>query len=192
MRGLGTAVLILGILGVIGALSMDVSVPSGIGRVNNLGLMSQRQNLTMVAGLVALGGLLMVIFGYRRSVESPVSTFDYESRTCPFCAETVKAAAIKCKHCAADLDPIEHAATSTHAGLPDGWTVRIERESADELTNTAAVMADAGFPLLQPDGMTVILGGFIDKAEAKYIMSLVQSKYGLPAYIYWMPPAAKD
>lgn len=38
MKGLGVAVLVVGVFVVLGAMIMDVSVPSGIGRVNNIGL----------------------------------------------------------------------------------------------------------------------------------------------------------
>lgn len=43
MKGFGTFALIVGICWVIFALSMDVSVSTGMGRVNNLGLMADRR-----------------------------------------------------------------------------------------------------------------------------------------------------
>lgn len=37
----------------------------------------------------------------------PVVPAPAAERTCPYCAETVKAAAIVCKHCGRDLEPIK-------------------------------------------------------------------------------------
>lgn len=69
---------VLGILGLILAFQLDVSVQVpvtyiggeaiGGGRVNNLGLMQDRQNYLMVSGLLLLLGVLMGIFGGDRVV----------------------------------------------------------------------------------------------------------------------------
>ena len=44
MKGLGIAVLVVGVFVVFCAMMMDVSVATGMGRVNNIGLMSEHQN----------------------------------------------------------------------------------------------------------------------------------------------------
>ncbi len=67
MRAFGWVVLVFaGLLGFY-ALSMNTSVDTGdmFGRVNNIGLMNDKQNYLMVAGACFIGGLLMVIFGGR-------------------------------------------------------------------------------------------------------------------------------
>ncbi|MBS4090704.1 zinc ribbon domain-containing protein, partial [Pseudomonas rustica] len=100
MKGLGTFALIVGVCWLIFALSMDVSVPSGAGgRVSNLGLMADRQVHTIVGGMIAIAGLLMVLLGGRSSPLHEQMRAD--SRPCPLCAEAIKGAAIKCKHCGA-------------------------------------------------------------------------------------------
>ena len=72
----GPSKILLGVLTVFGALGMDVSVevPTqeilgqviGGGRVNNLGLMNDRQNLIMIGSVLGMGGLLMALLGGRK------------------------------------------------------------------------------------------------------------------------------
>ncbi len=100
MRGFGIFVLVLGVLAIIGAMAMDVSVSSGIGRVNNIGLMAERQNYTIIGGVLLVVGMIMAIAGGRGGAQV-VDNSDY--RACPMCAEDIKRAAIKCKHCGADV-----------------------------------------------------------------------------------------
>lgn len=99
MRGLGITVLVLGLFAIIGALAMDVSVSSGTGRVNNIGLIAQQQNYITVGGLMLLLGAVLTIAGRRREA---VVESGKDCRACPICAETIKVAALKCKHCGSD------------------------------------------------------------------------------------------
>lgn len=68
MKGLGVVVLVVGVLVVLGAMMMDVSVPSGVGRVNNIGLMAERQNFTLIGAVLSIAGLLMFLLGRRQVV----------------------------------------------------------------------------------------------------------------------------
>jgi hypothetical protein len=113
VRGFGILVLVLGVFAVFGALVMDVSVPSGVGRVNNLGLMAERQNYTIIGSVMLIAGLLMVMLGRRQA--SPALDIA-DSKSCPMCAESIKRAAIKCRHCGTDLD------ADQVAGEPDDNT----------------------------------------------------------------------
>ncbi len=91
----GWVVLAIGVLIVIFGLFMDVSVTTYGGyRFNNIGLMSQRQNLIIIGGFVAVAGLLFAIFSDRILTKT---------RKCPFCAEAINSDAIKCKHCGSDI-----------------------------------------------------------------------------------------
>ncbi|WP_190300812.1 hypothetical protein [Pseudomonas chlororaphis] len=117
MRGFGILAIVLGVIVMLGAMVMDVSVPAGMGRVNNLGLMADRQNYTIIGGVLLIAGLLMAMLGRRyqsASVDAPSSG----TRPCPLCAETIKLAAIKCKHCGAEVSADSHQSHDQQVSQP--------------------------------------------------------------------------
>ncbi|MNI41883.1 hypothetical protein D3C73_961470 [compost metagenome] len=122
MRNFGYLVLVVGLLCMVGALAMDVSVSSGAGRVNNIGLLAERQNFILIGGLMLLVGLIMVIAG-KRQMETVGGSSD--SRACPICAETIKCAAVKCKHCGSEVESINNGKGSDVPPIVE----RIDREA---------------------------------------------------------------
>ncbi|QLR06007.1 hypothetical protein [Providencia rettgeri] len=95
MKALGIALLIIGSIAAIASFSMDVSVATGYGNsVNNIGLMSDRQNFILISCFIIMCGLLVVIF----------SKNSQELAKCPYCAEDIRPDAIKCKHCKSYLE----------------------------------------------------------------------------------------
>lgn len=105
MRSFGYLVLVVGMLCIVGALAMDVSVSSGAGRVNNIGLMAERQNFILIGGLMLLVGVIMAIAAWRQKGANDDSD---DSRACPVCAERIKCAAVKCKHCGSEVEGISN------------------------------------------------------------------------------------
>lgn len=98
MRIFGWFVLVIGVIWIIAAMNMNVTVSVGDGRyVNNIGLMSERQMHVIIGGVMLLCGVLMVAFG-RKSSES-----QEDKVKCPFCAELINPESIKCKHCGSDI-----------------------------------------------------------------------------------------
>lgn len=183
MWAFGFAILAAGIVGLLAAMNMDVSVSSGLGRVSNIGLMAQRQNYMMIAGLAVLAGLLMVIFGSKKtdSASDGAGSKDLDTRSCPFCAETIKNAAIRCKHCGADIDSAAATASSSlnELNAKSGWTVRFdcaEKEEMEKMKNRVAEMPGA---ILKDDGMTVVTGFFLDKDDAKEFRNRFSMKNGI-------------
>ncbi|SEE53674.1 hypothetical protein [Pseudomonas costantinii] len=160
MKGFGTFALIIGVCWLIFALSMDVSVPTGVGgRVNNLGLMADRQIHTIVGGVIALAGLLMVLLGGKGSPTA--AQVEKDTRPCPMCAESIKTAAVKCKHCGADVEPV------AAPRLKNGWVASTACRDEEEQQRTIAAIASTGLPVVPMAGLAVGAGPFETKEEAK-------------------------
>ncbi|MEB3843542.1 hypothetical protein AAH995_04275 [Pseudomonas putida] len=167
MRALGKFMLVLGVIVVVFAISMDVSVSTGSGRVNNIGLMAQRQNYTLIGGMLFIAGLLVVIFAGRKPApqDSP-----QDCRTCPFCAEQIKSAAIKCKHCGADVDPV------AEKPLKEGWVASIPCKPGDDQQRVKKGIESLGYRAIPMAGADVAAGPFKSKDEAKLALELLSEK----------------
>ncbi|WP_439868870.1 hypothetical protein [Pseudomonas syringae] len=182
MRSFGIFVLIAGIACLIYAIGMDISVPTGLGRVNNLGLMSDRSNLTLTGGIITIAGLLMVIFGRKASQPAPQEAVD--TRACPFCAESIKAAAVKCRFCGADVEAAEPTA------LVHGWVVRIPCRPGPDVERVTTLIHASGYPMLEPDGSVLSVGAYANKQDATAVRKALGMKLALHGEVFWVKPAA--
>jgi len=126
MKTLGIVLLLLGGLWLLLAFNMDTTVSTearSIGgieipsmRVNNLGKMDERRNHLMLSSLLIVVGVILFVFGNSKQSDSAPSQLPQPSsrgiqiednRKCPYCAELIKAKAIKCKHCGSTLTQAE-------------------------------------------------------------------------------------
>lgn len=136
MKALGIIAIVAGILVAGHAMLSDVTVavPSfgnygtSDTRVNNLGLMADRQNGLIIGGVLSIIGLILVVASKPPNndiLTTPPAPKAYaahvsDTRTCPFCAETIKARARVCKHCQRELDAgsAGNTAASSSAAVP--------------------------------------------------------------------------
>ncbi|WP_210713302.1 hypothetical protein [Pseudomonas sp. MWU349] len=169
MKGIGTLALVVGICWAVFALSMDVSVATGSGgRVNNLGLMADRQLHTIVGGMIALAGLLMVLLGGKSSAPSITTVTD--TRPCPACAETIKNAAIKCKHCGAEIE------AAKVPRLKNGWVASVPCRNIEEQDRVREAISALDLPVVQMIGLAIGAGPFETKDEAKQALAVLRNE----------------
>ncbi|AZD67603.1 hypothetical protein SAMN04489802_2809 [Pseudomonas chlororaphis] len=169
MRGFGVLAVVIGILVMLGAMVMDVSVSSGMGRVNNLGLMADRQNYTIIGGVLLIAGLLMTMLGRRNQI-TQADAAGAATRPCPLCAEPIKLAAIKCKHCGADVEPI------AAPRLRNGWVASIpcKPEDVDRLHEAIRSLA---LPLVNMAEGQWGVGPYESKSEARDALATLHETY---------------
>ena len=164
MKSFGKVILFVGVCWAVFALNIDVSVSTGAGgRVNNLGLMADRQIYTILGGIIALAGLLMVLLGGKSS--TPLAPVETDTRPCPFCAEPIKNTAIKCKHCGS---AVEKSSRPEAPALRFGWVARVICRDDATRTSVSTAIAEAGFPVVEMHKVGgVAAGAFEKKTDAE-------------------------
>lgn len=175
MRAFGIIALAIGAFLLTGAMIMDVSVPTDIGRVNNFGLMAERQNYTVIGGILLIAGLIMVLMNSRQSAH--IQTVEVDSRPCPFCAETIKSAAVKCKHCGADVQ------AATPARLIEGWVASVPCREGPEQIRVVEAIESLGLPAVPMEGANIGAGPFFTKEDAKRAARMLSEKHKLFANV---------
>lgn len=143
MKSLGIVLTLAGLLWAVLAFNMNTTVttdPRRIGSgefaisvpsvtVNNIGLMEQRRNHLMLAGLTTLLGVLLIGFG---SLSADRNEQNGVLKPCPVCAEKIQQAALKCRFCGHELPdefraPHGSAPQAQPKSLLEAWMADVER-----------------------------------------------------------------
>lgn len=193
MRQMGIVLLVIGVVVVIFALSMDTTVPTEMGRrVNNIGLIAESQSYGMVGGLIIIAGLLMAIFGKR----SDSSVAGVDEHKCPFCAEFIKVQAVKCKHCGSDVEPVKaekpiHPLNRVYNkdGLVQHWVVALPYRKKTEYEKLKEGLALTGIPVHSETSSSLKVGPYPSKDEAARILrKLMQNSLHGNIEEFWVVP----
>lgn len=144
MKIIGAIALAIGVLGLLVSLSLDTTVATGdFGRrVNNIGLMTDKQNLLLLFSVVSIIGAIFFALSNKSkatlaSAPHPESAELMRERTCPFCAERIKAEAIICRFCQRELK--ETSPPSQTVGLAS-TSIRLDTSSAESCIATLTAL----------------------------------------------------
>lgn len=103
MKQFGVFICVAALVALVFGFTYDTSVATGLGgRVHNVGLMNERQNIIIVGAAMLVAGALLL--GLSSRGQSPAVTEGSPGyRRCPSCAEMVKDDAKVCRYCQRDL-----------------------------------------------------------------------------------------
>lgn len=129
--------------------------------------------VNLLLGWTFLGWVIALVWASSANTEKPTDKALGASavpgdRTCPFCAETIKAAAIKCKHCGADVEPV------VAPRLKNGWVASTACRDEIEQQCTIEAIAATGLPVVSMAGLAVGAGPFETKEEAKHALTTLR------------------
>lgn len=139
MKGFGIFLVIAGIVWALVAFNIDTSVSTAYGSVNNIGLMKTQSNNLMFAGLTILIGVVLIGFGSSSTSKQEVSA--HGLKACPFCAEQIQPAALKCRFCNTDLPDSFRTAAATPVAAPPTLNERLKSQFALIEQGTASIDA---------------------------------------------------
>lgn len=129
--------------------------------------------VNLILGWTFLGWVAALVWASSANTEKPAEKCApgltvSGDRSCPYCAETIKSAAIKCKHCGADVEPVKA------PRLKQGWVASTACRDEEEHERTMDAIAMAGLPVVSMIGLAVGAGPYETKEEAKHALAVLR------------------
>ncbi|OPA89234.1 hypothetical protein BFW86_15000 [Pseudomonas fluorescens] len=125
------------------------------------------------------GFALIAVLLMPRLAKTGVDALVHEDlRPCPVCNQPIKTAALSCKHCGAQVEPIALRDRS-------GWVARMTAESDEAFERMAAQMARIDVPTVLDEPPHLFAGPFEEKAEAQNVLNYLKSEHGLDGLVTW-------
>lgn len=131
--------------------------------------------VNLLLGWTFLGWVVALVWASSANTEKPNNSLALgvgasAERACPFCAETIKSAAIKCKHCGADVEAIQV------PRLKNGWVASVPCKAGSEQLSTIEAIKTLGLPIVPMIGAAIGAGPFETKDEAKQALALLRNE----------------
>ncbi|SFX16900.1 Superinfection immunity protein [Pseudomonas sp. NFACC49-2] len=127
--------------------------------------------MNLLLGWTFLGWVGALVWASSANTERPAekaAPTNTGDRLCPYCAETIKNAAIKCKHCGADVMP------QNPPRLKAGWVASTACRDEEEQKQTIEAIESTGLPVVSMMGLAVGAGPFETKEEAKQALIVMR------------------
>ncbi|MDD2541936.1 MAG: hypothetical protein PHH28_12960 [Desulfuromonadaceae bacterium] len=140
MKTIGIALLVVGCILGIYAFQMETTVTTegkdfGYGisipsmTVNNLGLMEDRRNKLMIAGVLVLVGAIFTAFGSKTERDEASNEASSKLVKCTYCAEMIQPEAIVCRFCGKDVpEKVIEAVPSEPESLMEKYGITFEAD----------------------------------------------------------------
>ncbi|WP_152545509.1 superinfection immunity protein [Pseudomonas chlororaphis] len=130
--------------------------------------------VNLLLGWTFLGWVVALVWASSANIEKPsekgaISPAISGDRACPFCAETIKLAAIKCKHCGADIDAVKA------PRLKNGWVASVPCRDSEEQDRVRDAISALDLPAVQMIGLAIGAGPFETKDEAKQALAVLRN-----------------
>jgi hypothetical protein len=119
--------------------------------------------LVTIGYAIGINGILTNSYlrkGWVEASGDSAGTKTIDLRNCPFCAEPIKKAAVKCKHCGRDIEP------ARAPRLKNGWVASTACRDEEDQRRTIEAIASTGLPVVPMIGLAVGAGPFETKEEA--------------------------
>lgn len=126
-------------------------------------------------GLIAV--LVMRPMGKEAASEAlPFSLDQTHYRDCPYCAEPIKKAAVKCKHCGSKVK--RQAEDSGDDSTKPGWTIAFASENDADYVTLCSRLSDLDLPMVLDDD-AVRVGPYPSRPDALRVQRMLSEKHQL-------------